>query len=57
MSNDEDTPVEPEALQVDDKSPGGLGSAFRDEFAGCGLRDGEIEELRGQRVRPATFSD
>jgi plasmid stability protein len=33
----------------------GLGTRIAARFAGLGLKEGEIEELRGQPVRPARF--
>jgi plasmid stability protein len=33
----------------------GLGTRIAARFVGLGLKEGEIEELRGQPVRPARF--
>ena len=41
----------------DAKPSGGLGSEIAARFRGIGFRDGEIRELRGYKIKPATFDE
>ena len=35
----------------------GLGTEIANRFRGCGLEEGDIQELRGFPIEPATFDD
>jgi len=41
----------------DETPSGGLGSEIAARFRGIGFRDGEIRELRGYKIKPATFDE
>ena len=43
------------ALRPQKEPAVGLGTRFLDRFRGCGLRKGEVEELRGHRPQAAEF--
>lgn len=42
-------------LRASARSSKGLGTRLVERFRGCNLRDGEIEELRGETPRAAEF--
>ena len=45
------------AAHAEEKPIGGLGSAIAERFKDCGFKDGEIVELRGYTIKPATFDE
>ena len=45
------------AVLRDEGAQPGLGTRIAERFKGIGFREGEIEELRGQEPRAATFDE
>ena len=45
------------AAHAEETPIGGLGSAIAERFKDCGFKEGDIVELRGYPVRPATFDE
>lgn len=45
------------AAHADEKPVGGLGTAIAERFRGRGFKEGEIVELRGYTIQPATFDE
>ena len=45
------------AANAEEKPAGGLGSEIAARFRGIGFKKGEIQELRGYPIRPATFDE
>ena len=45
------------AAMAEEKPAGGLGSEIAALFRGQGFKEGEIQELRGYTIEPATFEE
>jgi len=45
------------AANAEERPAGGLGSEIAAIFRGHGFEEGEIQELRGYPIRPATFDE
>lgn len=45
------------AVLRDESAQPGLGTRIAERFKGIGFKEGEIEELRGQEPRAATFDE
>ncbi|HEV8679420.1 MAG TPA: hypothetical protein VGQ90_08605 [Stellaceae bacterium] len=45
------------AAKSDERPVGGLGSEIAARFRGHGFKEGEIQELHGYPIRPATFEE
>ena len=46
-----------DALKQERKPQKGLGSAIAERFRGLGLREGDIQELRGYTIAPISFDE
>lgn len=46
-----------DAVKQEPEASGGLGSEIAAMFAGLGLEEGEIQEIRGHPVKPIVFED